>query len=372
MSAVGNILLVDDEPAFIEFVRTILAGEGYLIASAGSGREALELYPQFHPDLIVLDVSMPEMNGFETCRQLVAAYGEECAPVIFFTALTSPNDITEGFHAGGSDYLAKPSTTLEIRARVRSHLQTHLLAKQQALLVEQLSRTNTAKNRFIGMAAHDMRNPLVSIRGFSEFLLDGTVGPMPTEQLALVSIIRDTSNAMIKTLNELLDVATIEAGELQLQLSSQNLVDLVTKSISHAKLEARRKRIRILFAPPEQGPSLVCDADKIKQVVGNLLGNAIKYSPPATVITVVVSDAGEAGTCGVAVIDQGPGIPPAERDKLFKNFGRLAVQTAPGENHLGLGLTICRNIVEAHRGTISAENLPDRGCEVRVTLPLTG
>jgi two-component system, sensor histidine kinase and response regulator len=372
MSSSATILLVTVDAAFAGHVSSPLTEEGCTISQVSSGKQAIETYAQAHPDLVLLDTELPDINGLETCRRLIAAHGEECAPIIFVAVKPVPVEIAAAFDAGAADYLAKISTADEIRARLRSHLQSYVLLKQQKSMVEQLSRANVAKNRFIGMAAHDMRNPLVSIRGFSEFLMDGTVGPMPAVQLALVSIIQGTSNLMIKTLNELLDVATIEAGQLKLQLGTHNLADLIAKSVAQSKIEARKKRSRIEFAPPATSPVLTIDGDKIKQIIDNLLSNALKFSPAASTITVTIDSSPETRTCSFAVRDQGPGIPDHERDKLFKNFGKLSTETTLEEKSTGLGLVICRNIVEAHQGRITAENLSPKGCEFRVVLPQGG
>jgi signal transduction histidine kinase len=235
------------------------------------------------------------------------------------------------------------------------------------LLVEQLSNANASKNKFLGMAAHDLRNPLASIRGLAEFLSDGTVGPLTPDQLDLVKTIHGASQSMLELVNELLDVATIEAGELRLQLESQDLGALLEKSVYLSNIEAAKKTTKIIFSA-SGGPSFaLIDAAKIRQVIDNLISNAAKFSPPGSTITVELH-AGF-GRRGFSVKDQGPGIPESERDKLFKDFGRLSVQPTGGEKSTGLGLAICRKIIDAHGGMISAENLPGLGCEFRVTLP---
>jgi signal transduction histidine kinase len=233
--------------------------------------------------------------------------------------------------------------------------------------VDQLSKANAAKNRFLGMAAHDLRNPLASIRGLAEFLRDGVVGPLSPEQIDLINTIHEASQGMLDLVNELLDVATIESGELKINLEPHNLTELIEKNIYLANIEAAKKRTKIVFAAPGHAVVLPFDPGKIKQVVANLLSNALKYSPAGSTITVELHHG--KGTWAFSVKDQGPGIPENERDKLFKDFGRLSVKTTGGEKSTGLGLAICRKIVDAHRGTITAENLPKRGCEFRVTLP---
>lgn len=363
-----KILLVDDDRLNLRILNGILRPDGYTLAEADSGEHAIETYAKFRPDLVLLDVVMPGLNGFETCRALHRTYGQETAPVIFITAKSESDDVVEGLAAGGIDYLPKPFRPKEALARIRTHLYNRILVEQQRLLVDQLSKADAAKNRFLGMAAHDLRNPLASIRALAEFLRDGTVGPLSTDQLDLIKTIHLASQQMLDLVNELLDVATIESGELKIVLEPYNLADLIDKSVYLANIEAAKKKTHIAFDPQGLAPIEKIDAAKMKQVIDNLLSNAVKYSPPGSKITVdlVANDSG----CSFAVRDQGPGIPDNERDKLFKDFGRLSSKPTGGEKSVGLGLAICRKIVEAHGGTITADNIPPPagGCEFRVTL----
>ncbi|MBS0630978.1 MAG: hybrid sensor histidine kinase/response regulator [Verrucomicrobia bacterium] len=357
----GKILIVDDDRINIRILSGILKSEGYELASAESGEKALDTYEQFKPSLVLLDVVMPGINGFETCRRLKAKYGDDCAPIIFITAKNESDDVVEGLTAGGVDYLPKPFQAKEVLARIRTHLQNRLL-------LEQLSKADAAKNRFLGMAAHDLRNPLASIRGLAEFLRDGTVGQLTPDQLDLVNTIHTASQSMLEMVNELLDVATIESGELKIAPAKNDLVELIGKSVYLRNIDAAKKNTQITPVAATEPCWVNVDPAKMLQVIDNLLSNAIKYSPPGSIVTVEIHR--EAKTCSFSVKDQGPGIPEGERDKLFKDFGRLSVQPTGGEKSTGLGLAICRKIVDAHHGSIVAENLPGRGCEFRVTRPL--
>jgi signal transduction histidine kinase len=366
-----KVLIVDDDRLNIRILAGILQGEGYALAEADSGEHALELYSQFNPDLVLLDVMLPGIDGFETCRRLKRDFGSKSAPVIFITAKSDSDAVVEGLGAGGVDYLPKPFKPKEVVARIRTHLQNQILSEQQKSLVAQLSKANHAKNRFLGMAAHDLRNPLASIRGIAEFLREGVAGPLNPEQIELINTIHDASQSMLVMVNELLDVATIEAGELKLSIEKHNLGDLIAKCVAMLNRESLKKQTHVAFDPPSQPVILPLDPAKMKQVIDNLLSNAVKFSPPGSRISATVTQNTENATCSFSVRDQGPGIPDDERDKLFKDFSRLSIKPTGGEKSTGLGLAICRKIVEAHHGTIVAENLSTRGCEFRVTLPAT-
>ncbi len=362
-----RILVVDDDRLNRRLLAAILRPEGCEVIEADTGEKGLELYALAPPELVLLDVMLPGMNGFEACRELRTRYGDSAAPVIFITAKAESDDVVEGLAAGGVDYLPKPIRAKEALARIHTHLQIRQLLAEQRLLVEQLSNANTAKNKFLGMAAHDLRNPLASIRGLAEFLREGVVGQLTPGQLDLVGTIHTASKQMLVLVNELLDVATIEAGELRISLEMADLAEIVEKAVYLANIEAQAKQTKIEIVPHDRPPPHRLDPAKIRQVVDNLLSNAVKFSPPSSTITVEVEAV--TGAIVVAVRDQGPGIPETERGKLFKDFGRTSVQPTGGEKSTGLGLAICRKIVDGHHGTITADNLAERGCVFRVTLP---
>jgi len=361
-----RILIVDDDRLNVRILMGILRPEGYVIQEAHSGEEALAIYDEFKPDLVLLDVIMPGINGFETCRALKARYGDTGAPVIFITAKSESDDVVEGLAAGGVDYLPKPFKSREALARLRTHLHNRVLNEQQRQLVAQLSAANTAKNRLLGMVAHDLRNPLASIRGLTDFLADGSLGSLQPEQTEVVKMIQDTSQAMLTMVNELLDVSVIESGELKIEAEERPIADLLTKSVYLNNINAAKKGSHIEVDAMVDAV-LRIDADKIRQVVDNLLSNAIKFSPPNS--TIKVSLQHDHGEYSVLVRDQGPGIPEGERHKLFKDFGQTSVKPTAGEKSTGLGLAICKRIMESHGGRISAENMPGGGSVFKITFP---
>jgi two-component system sensor histidine kinase/response regulator len=364
-----RILAVDDDRINLRIIGGILRHEGYEIAEAGSGEQALEVYAEFQPNLVLLDVMMPGIDGFTTCRTLKTSYGDKCAPVIFVTAKSEADDVVMGFEAGGVDYLTKPFRPKEVVARIRTHLSNQQLVEQQKLLVEQLSKANAAKDRFLGMCAHDLRNPLSSIRGLAELMVEDAIGPLSTEQREIVQTIHGASQSMLQLVNELLDVATIEAGHLKLAKEPTSVSEIVERSVHLSGIEAAKKNTRIEIVTTGSDPMVDVDRNKIRQVVDNLISNAVKYSPRGSVITVVIHS--DATGAGFAVRDSGPGIPDSERHKLFKDYGRLSAVPTGGEKSTGLGLAISRKIVEAHDGTIGVENIPGRGAEFVVRLPLS-
>jgi signal transduction histidine kinase len=364
-----RILAVDDDRINLRIIGGILRHEGYEIAEAASGEQALETYAAFQPNLVLLDVMMPGIDGFTTCRTLKKTYGDKCAPVIFVTAKSEAEDVVTGFDAGGVDYLAKPFRPKEVVARIRTHLSNQQLVEQQKDLVSQLSKANAAKDRFLGMCAHDLRNPLSSIRGLAELMGEDAIGVLTAEQKEIVYTIHSASQSMLQLVNELLDVATIEAGHLKLEKLPTSVTEIVERSVHLSNIEAAKKGMRIDLVRPDGDPIVDVDRNKIRQVVDNLISNAVKYSPKNSIITVFILTDG--ATAGFSVRDSGPGVPEEERHKLFRDYGRLSTKPTGGEKSTGLGLAICKKIVEAHSGTIGVENIPGQGAEFFVSLPIS-
>lgn len=362
-----RILIVDDDKLNVRILVNILKSEGYVIAEAYSGEAALHQYESFKPDLVLLDVIMPGISGFETCRTLKEKHGDNLAPVIFITAKSQSDDIVEGLAAGGVDYLPKPFKSREALARLRTHLQNRILNEQQRQLVTQLSAANSAKNRLLGMVAHDLRNPLASIRGLAEFLEDGTVGTLTPDQLDLVKTIHEASQSMLTMVNELLDLSVIESGELKIQPENRPITELLTKTVYLNNINAGKKGSHIRLPAPPSPSVLNIDTDKVRQVLDNLLSNAIKFSPPNSIIEVYTET--NDSYYSILVKDQGPGIPANEMHKLFQDFGQTSVKPTAGEKSTGLGLAICKRIMESHGGSIAADSA-EHGSVFKITFPL--
>lgn len=233
----------------------------------------------------------------------------------------------------------------------------------------ELERLNEQKNRFLGMAAHDLRNPLGVIRTYSEFLETEAAAVLNEEQREFVTTIKEASEFMLRMVTDLLDVSAIEAGELKLDLQLADLGQLVRRNVTLNRVLAVKKDIAIEFEPPTVLPALSFDAGKIEQVLNNLLSNAVKFSHRGTTVHVRVTAAD--GFATVTVQDQGQGIPAADLPKLFQPFSRTSVRSTAGEQSTGLGLAIVRRMVEGHGGRIWVESVVGQGSTFCFTLPLT-
>ncbi len=228
----------------------------------------------------------------------------------------------------------------------------------------ELRELNELKNRFLGMAAHDLRNPLTAIRGFSQILLEMKLDG--AKQTEFLKSIHRSSDDMLRLVNDLLDVAVIESGKLDLRLRDADLSELVNGRIKLVAPVAEKKQIGITTTVPE-AIHAVLDPDRFAQVIDNLLTNAIKFSPPGSGIQVGIRETADAVI--LAVRDSGPGIAAEDREKLFGTFQKLAARPTGGEKSTGLGLAIVKKIVDAHRGGIDVVNVPGSGAEFSVRLP---
>jgi signal transduction histidine kinase len=246
------------------------------------------------------------------------------------------------------------------------------LAKKNA----ELARLNEQKNQFLGIAAHDLRNPLEVILTYSDFLLDFLHGEgdcLPPEHLEFVRTIHTSSAFMLNLVNDLLDLSKIEAGRLELDLSQVDLAKLVARNVTLNRALAAKKGTEIVFRQEGELPPLRLDAAKIEQVLNNLIGNAVKFSPPESTVEVRLAAAPEDGWIVLSVADQGEGLPLHEVDqmeKLFRPFERTRVRSTGDEKSTGLGLAIVKSIVTGHRGEIRVESEPGQGATFHVRLPM--
>lgn len=244
------------------------------------------------------------------------------------------------------------------------------LENQRRQLEEQnetLKSLNEQKSKFLGIAAHDLRNPIGAISSFSEILLDSGNEFPSGEKEELLTLIKDSSQFSLQLLNELLDISNIERGKLRLDKNEENISQIVMDVIKINKVFARKKNININNKVKVKDSKLSLDKSKIEQVLHNLLSNAIKYSTPHTTITVDIRD--HVTNFEISVKDQGVGIPESELSKLFTEFGTTSAKTTANESSTGLGLAIAKKIVNGHGGEIMAKSKLNEGSEFLFTLP---
>ncbi|MEI6674106.1 MAG: hybrid sensor histidine kinase/response regulator [Verrucomicrobiota bacterium] len=377
------VLLVDDQAIIGEAVRRILhAQPGLDFHFCADADLALATARKLVPMVILQDLVMPGADGLE----LVKAY-RQCpelqeTPVIVLSTKEEPSIKKAAFEVGANDYIVKLPDPIELLARVRYHASACLARRQlhealralresQGQLLDRntaLEQLNEQKNRLLGMAVHDLRNPLGVILVYSDFLETDAFAVLDADQREFVSTIKSTSEFMLNLINDLLDMSTIESGQLHLDCAPTELVELVRRNVALNRVLAHQKHIELDFEGPATLPPITLDRGKIQQVLNNLIGNAVKYSHPHTRVKITLSVDPQQVT--LAVADEGQGIPGADLPKLFQVFGRTSVQATAGEQSTGLGLAIVRKIVEGHGGHIAVHSQVGSGSTFSVTLPL--
>ena len=250
-----------------------------------------------------------------------------------------------------------------------SRLNNELVNFQRELAKKnhELDELNKLKNEFLGIAAHDLRNPLGVIMGYSSSLLDESEGALSDTQKMMLESILKSSEFMLGLLHDLLDISAIESGKVKLLQINSDLVPVVRKNVELNNVIAHKKNIRIHFKYQENVPEVLFDISKIEQVLNNLISNAVKFSKPDT--DIYVSIYSDHSDVTVSVADNGPGIPYAEQKLLFKPFEKLSVKSTAGEPSTGLGLSIVKNIIVAHGGKIWAESEVGKGSTFSFSLP---
>jgi two-component system sensor histidine kinase/response regulator len=355
-----RVLVVDDVTKNLQVVGTMLRDAGYEIVLTTSGAQALERVQAQPPDLILLDLMMPEMDGVEVCRRLKLDSGTRRIPIIFLTASNEMEHLVKAFEAGAVDYVTKPFNPPELLARVRTHIELKLAR-------ERLQEMNEEKNEFMGIAAHDLRNPLGAVKGYADLILEEPNMSRP-ELVDSVRRIQDSAARMVEMVQNLLDANCIERGEMKLNLARIDLCPVVASVVEAQRPRAAAKQQSIHLESQSAPVMVTVDPNLMVQVLENLVSNAVKYSPQGKNIFVGLKE--EAGYARCEVQDEGPGLSVEDQKKLFGKFARLSAKPTGGEHSTGLGLSIVKKMVLAMNGKVWCESELGRGATFIATLPM--
>ncbi|MBX7221733.1 MAG: hybrid sensor histidine kinase/response regulator [Blastocatellia bacterium] len=374
----GDILLVDDNPINLDLLSGMLFERKYRVRVATNGKRALAAVRSCLPDLILLDINMPDMDGYEVCRTLKADETTREVPVIFISALDEAMDKVRAFEVGGVDYVTKPFQFEEVLARIENQLKISRLQKEMAFKNEELANANLKlkeldriKANFAAMLVHDLKSPLSVIKGTLE--LFSYEESLDTTLKDLVTTSERSVDKMLNLINEALDVFRNEAQDVTLEVKSINPETLLRGVAEEARLAALSARITVETNIEPKLPSLLADPDKLERVFANLLSNAIKFTPQGGRISLdakTVSGTGvESGLTFVQVslTDTGEGIPADTLPYIFEPYRQARSQrSALG---VGLGLAIVKRIIAEHGGNISVRSQLGVGTCFTVMLP---
>lgn len=367
----ASILVVDDNYANLRLLADILLANHYEVYEASSGPLALSMAQTLQPDLILLDIAMPVMDGYQVCQALKADPRTCDIPIVFISALTETDDIVRGFEVGGVDYITRPFKFREVLARVASQItlvrqrrEIEALRRQDRQTFESISRM---KDEFIRMATHDLRNPLNVILGYTAVLEHIAVAEehrslMDEARLA----IRSNVEKMRRLVTDMLELAQMETGE-HFHPEPVSLNSFLAETIGSFRLLAEQHRIALTYIPPVEDVRVLADPDAMTRVMDNLLINALNYTPSGG--RVIVRARGWNSRAVIVVADTGIGVPPEDLPYLFDAFYRVNRGHASEVEGSGLGLSIVKAIVERHGGRVRVRSKVGAGSVFRISLP---
>jgi signal transduction histidine kinase len=364
----GRVLIVDDQEANRLLLRDLLESQGHEVAEAVDGLDALQRVADAAPDVVLLDVGMPGIDGFEVCRRLKAAPATASIPVLLVTALSQRDQRLLGIGAGANDYITKPIDKSDLGLRVRNAIRMRQLHMEIEGQYRRLEKLELLRDSLVHMIVHDLRSPLAAIRAYLDLMKmdgEGKLGPELTES---IDEARKVAVDMTEMVSDLLDVSRLEAGRMPLELSQVDLGALATEVA--AAIGGATNRVAVRVEASADHARVNGDASVIRRVINNLVGNAVKLSPASSQVVLLVQ--GNGTEARVSVSDRGPGIPPEYHEKIFEKFGQVEAARQGTKHSSGLGLTFCKFAVEAHGGRIGLESAVGRGSTFWFVLPVHG
>ena len=362
-----KILSVDDVVSNVLLLKILLTNEKFQVCTANNGTTCIEMARKEHPDLILLDVMMPDMNGFDTATVLKKEEGTKDIPIIFLTALNTPQDLVHGFQVGASDFLTKPFNKEELVMRVTQQISLvaakRIIEKQN----QELRATLTNRDKMYSVIAHDLRSPMASIRMVLNLVVASaspeTVGP---ELYTLLDQANRESEEVHDLLDNLLKWTKSQTGRLTVVKQDLDLNDIIPGVVEIFEAIAYTKRIKLDLKKTDAPLVVNADNDMLKTVVRNFLSNAIKFSPEDSSIEIIMAPEGDMAK--VSVRDHGVGIAADRIDNIFHK-GETTYGTG-GEEGSGLGLQLCQDFARKNGGDCTVDSVEGEGSTFSVLIPL--
>ncbi|MEI8049657.1 MAG: response regulator [Bacteroidota bacterium] len=357
---IPTILLVDDVPANLQLLGDILINAAYKVRQVSSGKQAIQVAEKEIPNLILLDIMMPEMDGYEVFRKLKKNPALVDIPVIFISALNDTANIVKALNIGGVDYINKPFQAEEVLARVH----THLKLRRQSRELQELIAT---KDKFFSIIAHDLRGPLGSFMGLTQMLADKNEAFPEKVRAEMLALLNDNAHNTFKLLENLLQWSQMERGLIDFNPVILDLKHVVAECLKTAADTARAKQIRI--TTDIQGiPEVFADTNMLQTVIRNLVSNAVKFTPKGGIVTISAIPSVN-NTILLSVKDTGIGMNAEMRKKLFLIGANTKRPGTVGELSTGLGLLLCKEFVVKQGGELWVESTINVGSVFYFTIP---
>jgi len=369
---ISKILIVDDSDVVRRILSSALTQDNYRLFTAVNGEEALQKVHQLKPDIVLLDIEMPIQNGFEVLQEIRANYTVEEMAVIMVTSQHDGDGISRAFEEGAFDYIPKPATDSEIRARVRNAIRAGQLFCEQKTLRQEAETANQSKSAFLANMSHEIRTPMTAILGYTEILeLESSSNPLPEVFLDSLDIIKRNGEHLMELINDILDLSKIEANKIEMESISCSPKKIVEEVIELVQERAEAKGLKLeasyQYPLPEEIKS---DPTRIRQILINLIGNAIKFTEVGTIRleTRLRETPGQGPQIQFTVIDEGIGMTGSQMLNLFRPFTQADSSTTRKYGGTGLGLTICKRLTEILGGDITVSSELNQGSRFSATV----
>ena len=381
----ATVLVVDDEPRNLEVISHFLEREGFRVVTADDGQTALTAVAAAAPDVILLDVVMPGLEGFEVCRRLKADPATIFIPIVILTALRGTQERIKGAAAGADDFLSKPFDHVELATRVKSLVRVKRLydqiqaynreledrvAQRTAELqraYDELKELDRLKSEFIANVSHELRTPLLHVKGAISLLADGTVGPLTPDQAQGLGVAQSAAEQLGRIVEDIVDFGEVYE-ERRLAFESVSLSEVVQSAVRAIARVAGSHSVKVTQTLPPDLPPVRADPEALTRVLWHLLDNAVKFSPAGSAVEIGAEK--RRAAVRIAVRDHGAGIPPDERERIFQVFYQLDGSSTRRAGGLGLGLALVKRLVEAHGSTVEAESEVGKGSTFAFELPV--
>jgi two-component system, sensor histidine kinase and response regulator len=369
------ILIVDDIPKNLQVLSSILNTENYKISFASNGAQAIDVAKSSMPDLILLDIMMPEMDGYEACRILKSENSTKHIPIIFLTGKAETDDVVRGLQLGAIDYVTKPFNSSELLTRVKTHLELKhsrdAIEEYNAELEKtqnELKSVIASKDKFFSIIAHDLRGPFSGFLGLSELLKDRYEDMSGEDVSRISSSMNQAAKNLFSFLENLLEWSRSQMGHMEYKPSKLDLSETVTRTFSIFEATAAEKKVELVNLI-DKNTFATADNNMLNTIVRNLVSNALKFSNAEGKIE-LSTELADDNFVQVNVRDYGVGMNHEARSKMFKIEEKYSMPGTANEKGTGLGLILCKDLIEKHNGSISLESKTGEGTCFKFTLPI--